>query len=122
MRLIIAENELATNGGTPAFATQINAIRTVDGFTGANLWNQAAPQVPALTILEHERRISLFMQGRRLADHYRFATGPGGNNPGAWPSRWLPSSDAYTKPGTLLPIAASECLSNPNIGAANCGK
>lgn len=123
MHLIIAENELATNGGTAAFAAEINAIRVLDDTTAAFRWNQAAPQVPALTILTHERRISLFMQGRRLADHYRFATGPTPtSNPAAWPSTWLPSSDAYSKPGTLLPISAAECLSNPYIGAANCGK
>jgi hypothetical protein len=111
MRLIIAENALA-GGDTTTFATQINTIRALDGLTA---WNRAAPQVPAVRILEHERRVNLFLMGRRLLDHYRFG-------PTTYPSDWLPSSTAVTSPGTLLPITAVECLSNPNIGADNCGR
>jgi starch-binding outer membrane protein, SusD/RagB family len=57
-------------------------------------------------LLRHERRVNLFLQGRRLADHYRFAE----------PSeRWQPASDAARAPGTLLPIAQIERLSNCHI-------
>lgn len=102
LHLIIAENALA-NADTGTFATQINAVRTLDGLTA---WDENAPQVPAATILEHERNVNLMWQGRRLADHYRF----GNQDP-----LWLPSSVAAESPGTLFPITITEIRSNPNV-------
>jgi hypothetical protein len=100
MHLILAENELATNGDTPTFRAQINAVRSLDGlpdYTG---------QVTAMAILEHERQVNLLFQGRRLADHYRF---------GSQDPLWLGNSTTATKPGTLFPITITEIRSNPNV-------
>jgi hypothetical protein len=65
MLLILAEAALATNNSAE-FATRINAVRAVDGLPD---WT-GTPS--ARDILIHERSVSLFLQGRRLHDHYRF--------------------------------------------------
>lgn len=65
MQLILAEAALATNNATE-FATRINAVRAVNALPA---WT-GTPS--ANDILIHERAVSLFMQGRRLTDHYRF--------------------------------------------------
>lgn len=65
MRLILAEAALAS-GNTTEFANQINAIRTVEALPA---WTGSPA---ARDILIHTRNVSLFMQGRRLTDHYRF--------------------------------------------------
>jgi starch-binding outer membrane protein, SusD/RagB family len=109
LHLILAEAALRT-ADTATFATQINAVRAL-GPGALTPWNPASPQVPALTLLTYERQVNLFLQGRRLADHYRF---------GIPSPRWQPSSEAVTQPGRFLPITARECLSNTFIGAANC--
>jgi hypothetical protein len=48
--------------------------------------------------------VNLFLQGRRLADHYRF------DDPSP---EWNP--EAKSDDGTFLPIAITEVRSNPNI-------
>ncbi len=106
MHLIVAEAALA-GGNTIGFQTAINDLRDLDGLSN---WTIAS-SVPALTMLQYERQANLFMQGRRLADQYRFAI-PATN--------WNAGAEALTKPGTFLPITARECLSNPNIGAEKC--
>lgn len=106
MHLILAEAALAV-GDTPGFTTAINNLRGLDSKTAYS------GQIPAVDLLRHERRVNLFMQGRRLADHYRF---------GIAAAKWQPTSEAVTQPGRFLPIAARECLSNESIGAQNCRK
>jgi hypothetical protein len=96
MHLILAEAALAGNMSVD-FTTQINAVRSLDGidaYTG---------QVDDLELLISERRVQLFLQGRRLADHYRF------DDPSA---EWTSSADPA---GTFLPIAITEVRANPNI-------
>lgn len=57
-------------------------------------------------LLEHSRRVNLFLQGRRISDHYRFAS----------PSEyWISSSPAVNSPGSFLPITISEIQANENI-------
>jgi hypothetical protein len=94
MMLIIAEAELAANN-TAAFLTRINASRAVDGL----------PEYPAVTngtaMLEYERKVQLFFQGRRLADMYRF------NVPDP---RWLAGNGVRAK--CFLPITYIERLAN----------
>jgi hypothetical protein len=96
MHLILAEAALAGNPNVD-FATQINAVRSLDGITAYN------GQVDDLELLISERRVQLFLQGRRLADHYRF------DDPSA---EWTSSADPV---GTFLPIAITEVRANPNL-------
>lgn len=107
LHLIIAEAELAQSD-LADFEDAINDLRGLDGLTD---WDRSAPQVPALNLLIYSRQANLFLQGRRLSDHYRFQVPP---------ADWLAGSEALTSPGTFLPITAIECLSNPNIGSQNC--
>ncbi|HCM76532.1 MAG TPA: hypothetical protein DIS90_09135 [Cytophagales bacterium] len=101
MYLILAEAALAASNMTD-FATNINALRAKDGLTA---WNMTTPQLPALDLLKHERRVNLYLQGRRLTDHYRF------NSPSPY---WLPSSDAISAV-TFFPIGISETRANTLI-------
>ena len=96
LRLIIAEVALATGDEAEAVA-QINAVRALDGLS------PYAGQIPLMELLVHERRVNLFLQGRRLADMYRF---------GIQDARWLDASDAVTMPGTFFPIVDEELKSN----------
>jgi hypothetical protein len=105
MRLILAESALES-GDLTDFATHINAVRSLDGLTS---WSG---QVPALDMLIHARRVNLFLQGRRLADMYRF---------GVQDARWLDASDAATEPGTFFPIADMEQKSNCHLQPGGCG-
>ena len=105
MHLIIAEAALAggDDGGSGEFASHVNAVRSLDGlsdYTGPG-------QIDPVTLLEHERRVNLYLQVRRLADHYRFES-PSSN--------WLSGSAALRTPGTFFPISISEIRSNPNVG------
>ena len=94
MHLILAEAALAGNTEV-SFDDQINALRTLDDlspYTG---------QVDAFELLKHSRRVNLYLQGRRLVDHYRF------DDPSA---KWTENV-----PGTFLPITIVEIRSNPNV-------
>jgi len=95
MHLILAEAALAA-GNTSVFTTNINAARAIDGkpaWSGTPL---------AQVMLIHERRVGLFLQGRRLHDHYRF------NEPA---DRWL-TINAATKRPCFLPISFDERTQN----------
>jgi starch-binding outer membrane protein, SusD/RagB family len=96
MYLIQAEAALAANN-TAAFTTQINLARAIDGKPA---W---AGTPSARDILIHERRVGLFLQGRRLHDHYRF------NQPA---DRWL-ANNAATKRPCFFPISFDERTQNP---------
>ncbi|NDG46302.1 MAG: hypothetical protein EBY37_04060, partial [Flavobacteriia bacterium] len=99
MHLIIAENALA-NGDNATFEAHINKIRALDGLT------PYSGQIDAQDLLEHSRRVNLFLQGRRISDHYRFAS----------PSEyWIGSSPAINSPGSFFPITISEIQANENI-------
>lgn len=99
MRLIIAEVALA-NGEMEKFTENINAVRALDGLTPYD------GQIDAIEMLKHERRVNLFLQGARMADHYRFGE----------PSEyWSNDSDAVTSPGAMFPITITEIRANPNI-------
>ena len=99
MHLILAEDELA-KGNQAAFATHINAVRSMDGLSD---WTG---QIPALDILKYERRAALFVTGVRLFDMYRF---------GIVDPLWHANSDVVARPGTLLPITCIEANANPEI-------
>jgi len=99
MRLIVAEDALA-RGDDATFTTQINAVRAMDGLPA---WSG---QIPALQILQHERRTALFLTGLRLLDMYRF---------GVRDPVWHTNADTRARPGTLLPITCIERNANPNL-------
>ena len=100
MRLIIAEVALA-QGDAAEFVAQINAIRALN----ATLTPYDGTTPSPIAVLEHTRRVNLFLQGRRLMDHYRF---------GSQPAEWLASSVAARRPGCQFPIAFVERQSNLN--------
>lgn len=99
MHLIIAEDALARSDNA-AFTAAINNVRALDGLT------PYSGQIPAVALLEHHRRTDLFLQGRRLADLYRF---------GSVSREWQSTSVAVVQPGTFFPITATECLANDKI-------
>lgn len=96
LRLILAEAALAT-GDEEGFTNEINHLRAMDGLT------PYAGQVDAVELLKHSRKASLYLTGRRLADHYRFGTQS---------FLWSSSQEAATRPGTLFPIAQVERRAN----------
>ena len=100
MYLILAEAALAQEDDA-SFTTQINALRALDSKLSAY-----AGQVDALTLLKHSRRVNLFLQGRRIADHYRFEEAA---------TDWQSNSDAMLNPGTFFPITITEIRANPFI-------
>ncbi|MCU0647870.1 MAG: RagB/SusD family nutrient uptake outer membrane protein [Gemmatimonadaceae bacterium] len=103
MNLILAEAALAQNN-TAEFTTRINAARAANAKPA---WSSAST-VSARDLLIHERRVHLFLSGRRLWDLYRF-------NQKA--DRWLPTSIAYRK-ACFVPIPFGERQSNPESMAA----
>jgi hypothetical protein len=100
MYLILAESQLA-QGDSVGAATSMNTIRSLNGLTPYNPLNAAHPRARAM--YQHERRVNLFLQGRRLADHYRF---------GVAADKWPGSAEAVTTPGTVFPITNTEILAN----------
>lgn len=100
MHLILAEAALA-QGNAAEFTSRINSVRA---FT-AGLTPYTGTGPAAQDLLVHMRRVNLFMQGRRLADMYRF----GQRDP-----RWQQTSLAYTVRGCFFPITQTERQSNPN--------
>ncbi|MGQ0648680.1 MAG: RagB/SusD family nutrient uptake outer membrane protein [Gemmatimonadaceae bacterium] len=103
MQLIIAEVALANNQNA-TFQTAINAIRSAYSLPP---WT-AASTVTASAILQHERSVALFSQGRRLADLYRF---------GLKSDKWTALSDANKRVGCFFSIPTGERLSNDKVTA-----
>lgn len=100
MRLIIAEDALA-RGDDAEFVAQINAIR---GFNSLAPYDGTTPA--PLSMLQYMRQVHLYMQGRRLADMYRF---------GVRDSRWTAASHAGRRFGCFFPITVTERLANPKV-------
>lgn len=96
MNLILAEAALAS-GNNAEFTTRINAVRSANGLA------PYAGTPAAQTVLIHARRTNLYLQGRRLMDHYRF------NTPDP---RWLPVQTTFRKT-CFFPISYNERLQNP---------
>jgi len=94
MMLIVAEAELAA-GNSANFLTEINKSRAVDALPAY------AAVTNGTTMLEYERKVQLYFQGRRLADMYRFGVADG---------RWLTGNGVRAK--CFLPITYLERLTN----------
>lgn len=104
LRLILAEAALAI-ADNAGFQTQINTIRALDA--GRTAWNGAAPV--ALTMLQHERQVQLWLMRRRLADLYRF---------NKVETKWAASTgfeSSFNVNGLLFPIPLIERLGNPCV-------
>ena len=99
MHLILAEGALAS-GDMGSFTTHINNLRALDGLTPYD------GQVDAQALLEESRAVNLFLQGRRIADLYRFDI---------MSPEWTATTSAVTKPGTFLPITKVEVEANPLV-------
>ena len=103
MYLILAEDALA-GGNLVMFAQHINDVRDFGGVTD---WVDGGVGMPAaMDLLIHERRVNLFLQGRRLNDMYRF---------GIQGSMWQASRAAVTSPGSFLPITKIELDANCHL-------
>ncbi|ACY47810.1 RagB/SusD family nutrient uptake outer membrane protein [Rhodothermus marinus] len=102
MHLILAEAMLAS-GDVNGFATHINHLRTRDGLTP---YDPNSSGIEPIEMLRFSRQAYLFLQGRRLADHYRF------NDPSP---EWRPDGTAMRQPGTFFPITIIERRANPYI-------
>jgi hypothetical protein len=99
MHLILAEDALARSDEAE-FAKHVNHVRAMDKLT------PFSGQIPAADMLQHERRVNLFLQGRRLADMYRF---------GVRSPEWQvsPAATAVRTPGTFFPVTCIEIRSHP---------
>jgi hypothetical protein len=97
MQLILAEAALQA-ANVPQMQIHINNVRAVDALP---TWDGVTPA--PLAMLQHERRVNLFLQNRRLPDLYRF---------GLKADRWLNTNTAYLK-ACFFPITAIERQSNP---------
>lgn len=100
LQLILAEASLAA-GDMSGARTGINAVRTLGGSAGT--WDGVSPA--PLDMLRYMRRVHLFLEGRRLADMYRF----GDRDP-----RWQTGAVAFKARGCFFPITYTERQSNPN--------
>lgn len=100
LHLIIAEDALARNDNQ-TFELAINDLRALDGLTAYH------GQVRALDLLQHSRQVNLFLQGRRLADLYRF-----GQTSPEWNLNRV-------EEGTFFPITITEIRANPNLSLGN---
>ncbi len=110
MSLILAEDRLAAGvmTGGNSFEEHINNVR---GFNATLTdWSTAAGMPTAMDLLIHERRVNLYLQGRRLNDMYRFDVQS---------TEWQSSRSAVTNPGSFLPITKIEldanCHLNPDF-------
>lgn len=117
MHLILAEHELATNGGGAGsmFETHINNLRALDGVTPFASDGVAAND---LAILQHHRRVNTFLMGLRLQDMYRWGLQPGATS--APSARWQSGSAAINTPGTMLPITIIEVRANCHLNGQGC--
>ncbi len=123
MRLIEAEDALRNNDLTTAMA-KINEVRQFHGVTPDLV---AADIDEAWIHLDHERHLTLWLEGRRMHDLRRWDEEDRSTLPGVQFLRGLlPLADddidaSISKRASCIPISFSECLSNTNLqGSAAC--
>jgi hypothetical protein len=98
MHLIVAEEAVGSSNSIAV--DHINTVRALDNLP------PITDEQDLVEVIEHERRANLFLQGRRLADLYRFGTNA---------DKWLQSEEAIQTPGTFLPIPRTERQANTNL-------
>lgn len=103
MHLILAEAALA-RGEVATAVSHMNDVRGL--FDELTPYDPAAHAISPVEMLQHLRRVNLFLQGRRLADQYRF---------GVRTPAWLESSDAVLTPGSLFSIVQTELQANCHL-------
>lgn len=99
MHIILAENALA-DGNEATFTEHINHIRAMNDLT------PFSSQIDNMEMLQHMRRVTVLLQGLRLADMYRW---------GITAPSWESSGDAVKCPGVMLPISIIERQANEHI-------
>ncbi len=124
MRLIEAEAALRSNDLTTA-VSKMNVVRTFHGLT--DLTPAPATMDEGWIALDHERYLTLWLEGRRLYDLQRWDQEDRSILPGVQFLRGLlPLADdglasGLTKRASCIPISFSECLSNPALsGSSAC--
>jgi len=117
MRLI--EAEAAIRGGNPdlsEFTAQINEVRNHFGLSTISQPNQVGDldfpttqDDDALSILDRERHLTLWLEGRRLNDLTRW------DHPFIEGGALAYTSNISSQRATILPVAESECENNENV-------
>lgn len=120
MNLIVAEHELATNGGGAGsgFEDAINALRDIDNTDAGYDFASDGDAANDLDILQHHRRANTLIMGLRLPDMYRW--GITTTTASAPEARWQPGSTTLIAPGTMLPITIIECRANGYLDGNTC--
>ena len=103
MHLILAEAALAS-GDEAGAVTHINHVRAMN--PGLTPFDPGTHSASTVDVLKHSRFVSLFFQGRRLGDLYRY---------GEPANLWQATSEAYNTPGVFFPITQIERESNPHV-------
>lgn len=104
MHIILAENALA-GGNESMFTEHINHIRAMDGLT------PFSGQISSTDMLHHTRRVTVMLQGLRLADMYRW---------GLKDPKWEDVSHATKCPGVMLPVSIIERRANQQDWKDGC--
>lgn len=117
MRLI--EAEAAIRGGSPdlgEFTTQINNARSHHGLSDisqpsevGSLDYPTTQDDDALSILDRERHLTLWLEGRRLNDLTRW------DHPFQNGGAVVYTNNIVSKRATIMPVAESECNNNANV-------
>lgn len=125
MRLIEAEEALVNRGDLTAFYDLVDEVRTFRGVgptarpatVGTMEWPNAEDD--AMSILDRERYLEMWMEGRRLFDLYRWDHPFVTNNEGL-----IDRHDALLAAqsrGACAPIVESECSLNPAVAGSCTG-
>lgn len=124
MRLIEAEAALRQNGNLATFTDQINAVREhydeaagssvdVDSIsqpsTVGDLDYPATQDDDALSILDRERHLTLWLEARRLNDLTRW------DHPFRDGGAVVYTNNIVSERATMMPVAESECNNNENV-------
>ena len=124
MRLIEAEAALR-NLDLATAITKMNEVRTFHSL--AELTPAPININEGWIALDHERYLTLWLEGRRIHDLRRWDAEGRSTLPGVmylngqWPLANDELDASITKRASCIPISFSECLSNPNLrGAAEC--